>query len=237
LISFYEEIGLRLLVFCSHSQFAQNGLAQKRLDKYFQQPVELLNNFIPTHFFESQSRSQLVSKVRKVLFVGRFVEDKGIRELFDLFESTQRRYLGNQIEFDITITFIGDGPLLPWAKKQSSNYNLNCRFLGALSRPEVLDEMRTHDLLVQYPRSEGQPLVLLEAISMGLPIFTTPVDDCLNSLDSVYVAKEEDFKDEFYKILQNGIGTHSDHLKEIRHLKEHHSIELYCRKIIELGLK
>ncbi len=50
-----------------------------------------------------------------------------------------------------------------------------CRFLGWVSRDEAHAFIRSHDLLLLPSTHEGLPMVILEALSAGLPVVTTPV--------------------------------------------------------------
>ena len=48
------------------------------------------------------------------------------------------------------------------------------RYLGAISRQRVLNEMDDHDLLVLPSLVEGRSLTVLESLSRGLPAIVTP---------------------------------------------------------------
>ncbi len=50
-----------------------------------------------------------------------------------------------------------------------------CRFEGWVSRERAHDCIRSHDVLLLPSTHEGLPMVILEALSAGLPVVTTPV--------------------------------------------------------------
>ena len=49
------------------------------------------------------------------------------------------------------------------------------RLLGTLSTPQVIDELRTSDVLLHPSVSEGLPTVLVEAMACGIPVVATDV--------------------------------------------------------------
>lgn len=95
----------------------------------------------------------------RALFVGRFVEKKGLELL--------RRCIAIP---GIDWTFVGRGPLSPldW---QPAPANVTLR--GILPPPAVADEMRAADVLVLASKGEGFPLVVQEALACGTPVLVS----------------------------------------------------------------
>ncbi|MGZ4815180.1 MAG: glycosyltransferase family 4 protein [Terriglobales bacterium] len=92
---------------------------------------------------------------RVVLFVGRFVEKKGLRILKEMTAS----------EPAITWAFAGRGPLDP------AGWNFaNARVYSELRGEGIAELYRASDILVLPSTGEGLPLVLQEALASGLPI-------------------------------------------------------------------
>ncbi|WP_299788873.1 glycosyltransferase family 4 protein [Ramlibacter sp.] len=89
-----------------------------------------------------------------LLFVGRFVEKKGLR----LLEALARQRPEWQF------IFVGSGPLDPgrWGLPQ-------VRVVGRISQEQLPDWYRAADLLVLPSTGEGFPLVVQEAMACGLP--------------------------------------------------------------------
>ena len=50
-----------------------------------------------------------------------------------------------------------------------------CRFEGWVSREQAHGHLRDHDMLLLPSTHEGLPMVILEALSAGMPVVTTPV--------------------------------------------------------------
>lgn len=93
------------------------------------------------------------------LFVGRFVEKKGLHLLRPVVASTP----------EIQWLFAGSGPLDP------SKWGLsNAHVFSGLSRQTLAPLFQAADLLVLPSRGEGFPLVIQEAFACGVPALTTP---------------------------------------------------------------
>lgn len=92
---------------------------------------------------------------RRVLFVGRFVEKKGLKVLHAL----------AAIRPDLDFFLVGRGPIRP------SEWGLtNVHDLGPLNQEELADLYRWADVLVLPSVGEGYPLVIQEAMACGLPV-------------------------------------------------------------------
>ena len=92
------------------------------------------------------------------LFVGRFVEKKGLKLLHQVLPLTP----------DIDWIFAGHGPLAPPGSAR-------VRILDSLSHVQLAELYRAADLLVLPSQGEGFPLVIQEAFACGLPAL---VSDC-----------------------------------------------------------
>ena len=88
------------------------------------------------------------------IFVGRFVEKKGLHLLRAIIDGAP----------DAAWCFIGDGPIDP---RQWKMPNVNCA--GSLSQSDLVDYYRVADLLVLPSCGEGFPLVVQEAMACGTP--------------------------------------------------------------------
>lgn len=104
-----------------------------------------------------------------VLFVGRFVEKKGINHLIEAMRILKARGLG------IRLVLIGDGPMASDLKKQADGLERK-EFLGWLPNHEVHRWMRgatavcVPSVTAQAGDEEGLPNVLLEAMAEGVPV-------------------------------------------------------------------
>ncbi len=91
-----------------------------------------------------------------ILFVGRFVEKKGLTILREVARSLP----------DHDFVLAGSGPMRPKDWKLA-----NVRVLGSLPTNELAELYRGVDALLLPSTGEGYPLVIQEALANGLPVF------------------------------------------------------------------
>ena len=104
-----------------------------------------------------------------VLFVGRFVEKKGIAYLLKAFRQVQAQCPGARLQL------IGDGPLRASLQALDRELDTRAEFLGVKTPDEVQAAMRAARVLaapsVRTERdAEGLGMVFLEAQALGLPV-------------------------------------------------------------------
>lgn len=106
-----------------------------------------------------------------VVTAGRFVWAKGYDDLISAFQLVARE------DPNVYCLIAGDGELYTELKESVDTAELGDRvfFLGHISRDDVLSLIKACDLFVMSSRSEGTPMVLLEAASLQKPIVTTNV--------------------------------------------------------------
>lgn len=130
----------------------------------FSAPPKLLFNGVDHSLFRLHSQSER-SRIRSglgmgrgradMLFVGRFVEKKGVRVL---------RELATRLP-ECTFHMVGSGPENPdkWGLA-------NVKILGRKSRSELASLYAATDALILPSAGEGFPLVIQEAMACGLPV-------------------------------------------------------------------
>ena len=73
-------------------------------------------------------------------------------------------------------TLVGDGELEAQLRQAARDLGLqNVQFHGRADGPELRELYRNADVFVLPSEREGMPLVLLEALAMGLPIVATDI--------------------------------------------------------------
>ncbi|WP_207533051.1 glycosyltransferase [Desertivirga arenae] len=103
---------------------------------------------------------------RKLIAVGRLSTEKGLFRLIDIIKNLPEEY---------TLSIAGDGPLKDSLQKKIKELNLEDRItlLGMIKNvQQVISE---HDVLVLPSFSEGFPNVVLEALSVGVPVVSFKV--------------------------------------------------------------
>ena len=104
-----------------------------------------------------------------LLYVGRLVPEKGLRELLDacvMLRKDRPR---------LALVLVGDGPMRAELEARISGEAPFARLAGAQAPESVARWFAASDLLALPTYSEGHPNVLVEALASGRPAVTTPV--------------------------------------------------------------
>jgi glycosyltransferase involved in cell wall biosynthesis len=130
---------------------------------------ELLYNAVNTKLF-SLKRNE--STRIKLLHVSSLVEkEKNISGTFQILKALQ----DDKFDFDITIAG-GSGHELASSKKLAEQMKLNnITFTGNISPEKISELMQSSTALILFSNYEGMPVVALEALSCGLPVFASEV--------------------------------------------------------------
>lgn len=103
------------------------------------------------------------------LFVGRLVRGKGVDHLLQA-SALQLETATDSSNF--TVTIVGDGPQKEELEKLADNLGIDhlTRFVGAVHPNEIWEYYYEADVFVLPTLQDNWPLVVLEAMSVGLPI-------------------------------------------------------------------
>jgi alpha-maltose-1-phosphate synthase len=153
-----------MMTAANHLVFISDQVRQKLLGDAPRRQFTLLHNGVDTSlFFPAIASSRSIIRSRHgirndavvLLFVGRFVEKKGLAIL----RAVARR------RPDLHFVLVGSGPISPeiWALP-------NVQALGPQLQPVVAELYRAVDLLFLPSVGEGFPLVVQEAMASGVPI-------------------------------------------------------------------
>ncbi|MCZ4410478.1 glycosyltransferase [Cryomorphaceae bacterium 1068] len=132
-------------------------------------------NVVEDVFFQSLQNPEQHKKIR-FLHVSTLVEVyKNMRGTLEAFSMLKKA--GHDFGFLI----VSDGDFSD-AKKWTKEFDLTDRvdFKGPLSSDEIAKEMAPADALVLFSNTENQPCVVLESLSMGLPVIASAVGDIPN---------------------------------------------------------
>ncbi|MBP6860236.1 MAG: glycosyltransferase family 4 protein [Candidatus Pacebacteria bacterium] len=101
--------------------------------------------------------------------IGRLVKWKGMRATIDAFASLE--------DSSLTLVIVGDGPERETLEAHVKEQGLEgrVRFVGQVSRDEVLGYLAHARGFILNTRYEGLSHLILEAFSLGTPVATTPV--------------------------------------------------------------
>lgn len=154
-----------LLASASQAVFISDAVRQFFAGTEWKRPPALLLNGVDHGLFRppnAKERARLRTRFdmsdnrRQLLFVGRFVEKKGL--------ATIHAMAAAHPEWDFQL--VGGGPIEP------TDWGLpNVHPLGRRSREELAELYRASDALLLPSVGEGFPLVVQEAMASGLPVF------------------------------------------------------------------
>lgn len=101
-----------------------------------------------------------------IIMVARFVAQKNQQILISAME---------QVNEDVRLTFVGDGPFMAQSRVQAKSLGLENRiqFLGEIHN--VPDVLATAQIFVLASNWEGLPISILEAMRCGLPVIASDV--------------------------------------------------------------
>jgi colanic acid/amylovoran biosynthesis glycosyltransferase len=112
------------------------------------------------------TRSRSAQLPVRMICVSRLSPEKGHEGLLEAFATLRSRHV------DAFLTIVGDGPELHRIRESVRAHHLcdHVSLLGALSEEEALLRIAHSDVLVLASFMEGLPIVLMEAMAMGLPV-------------------------------------------------------------------
>lgn len=123
--------------------------------------------YVDTEHFSP--KNQFEERDRTIGYIGRFDEEKGVREL---------AFAIQHLPTDVKVRFIGEGELSGWLRGQLVEEIDAGRveIAGWVAHQDVSSELNQLKLLV-LPSSptEGLPTIVLEALACGTPVYATPV--------------------------------------------------------------
>ena len=126
--------------------------------------------FHPASRSEARRQLGVDEGARLVVYVGRLVPEKGLRELL---EATA---MLSQAHPRVELALIGDGPLRDELDQSARRIaGVPVHLPGALDASMVARWMAASDLITLPSYSEGHPNVLVEALASGRPVVATHV--------------------------------------------------------------
>jgi glycosyltransferase involved in cell wall biosynthesis len=147
------------------------GLALEHYDV----PIEIIYNGVDLKAIDPGEIQ--VNDPPRIVFAGRFMEQKDPLQLM--------RTLGALRDLPWNCTMMGDGPLRRQVEEEIKTQGLEDRFNlpGWIKPHEVLEWYRKADLMFMPSRSEGLPVVGVQAAAMGLALVLSRVGGCVDIIE------------------------------------------------------
>lgn len=179
--------------------------------KSSQTPSLILENLIPQQ--ELGSAKYKNESEQRLLFLGRLEEQKCPHLFLDI-----------QFKLKTKGLIIGDGRLREDLEKISKDRNQNLEFLGFQNNPWSYVSKR--DILVITSNYEGKPLVILEALSLGIKVFSRDIPELLDEFQGysvTFFSDTEDFISKFSKFVHEEETNSQDSQNLKFRLDEHNT--------------
>jgi glycosyltransferase involved in cell wall biosynthesis len=121
-------------------------------------------NSVPDPGFVAHARAD----ERRIVFVGRLIEIKGVRALLDAWAS---------VPAGLRLVIAGDGPLRALVEERASR-DPSIEFVGWVDEADVLALMGAAEAVVGPSEwYEGLPLVILRSLAVGTPVVVSDVEN------------------------------------------------------------
>jgi glycosyltransferase involved in cell wall biosynthesis len=141
------------------------------------------NGIDPTEFAaQKQSRQNRINDRQgavKIGIAGRLVPVKRV----DLFLRTVHYMKNNHPELSASYHIYGDGPLRVQLEQSSRELGVSHLVHFEGHRPEICTELASLDILMMTSDHEGTPMVLLEALALGVPVIAHSTGGIIEVLD------------------------------------------------------
>lgn len=130
---------------------------------------EVIHNAVNVDFFDSKKKDVQESNVTRLVHVSNLTENKNV---ILIIKSLERIIKKNK---SVKLKIIGDGPTRSYLQKYISDNGMQnfVEFLGVLSRERVKEEVLKSDIFLLSSFKETFGVVVIEALSLGLPVIST----------------------------------------------------------------
>ncbi|HQG82467.1 MAG TPA: glycosyltransferase [Caldisericia bacterium] len=191
----------------------------------------VIKNAIPIN----DDLNPIKDKIYDIISVGCLEKQKGGDILLRAIKILKEKY-----HRKLKVAIVGDGSLKEYLKNLALQYGINeyIDFLGV--RKDVLELMRESSVFVLPSRWEGFGLVLLEAISVGVPVVATKVGGIPEIIedgkDGILVEPEnpEGLANTILRLLDDNGLRSSISLNAYKKVKGEYSIERYTKDLLNL---
>lgn len=122
-----------------------------------------------------------ISTSRRIVFLGRYIEEKGIPYLLEAIKEINN----SELQDKLTVDFYGDGPLKTYVSQTINELKTNkVRNCGFMNPNQVIETLQNYDILIMPSIQEGFPYTLVEAFSAGIPVIASSVGGIPEALEN-----------------------------------------------------
>lgn len=146
----------------SEERYLKNNLSVGRV-------IKIHNPFDFQMFTKNASfyrfKLKLEKKKLNILWVGKLIKEKGVKDLLATIETINQLSEGNKISWNI----IGSGEMEPQIRKCVQKWK-NVRYFGYVENNYLASIYKENDIFISTSAGEGFPYTILEAQCFGLPV-------------------------------------------------------------------
>lgn len=198
---------------CKGADVFTNGhhIAERLKQKGIKATPLISSTLTDDDFYFAENKEFEITAI-KLLYVGYLRKAKGVETVLRAFSKIVKE------EHNSKLTVVGSGEFENELKEIIKSENIsNVDFLGHVDNREQLNQIyRSHDIFMFASLSEGSPRVVLEAMSNGMAVVSTPVGSLPNTFNDsaeIVYANFNDVDDFANKVLD---VYRSDKIKTIR---------------------
>ena len=196
----------------------------------FKKNSTILYNVIDTNKINNKIKNDNINDKFDLIFLGRLSIQKNPLRFIEIIKKLKEK------KNSIKVAIVGDGDLKDDIVNKINEYNLsdNITMFGFLSNPySVLNNSK---ILVMTSDWEGTPMVSLEAMSLGKPIISTPVDGMKKVIIDDYNGFISDNNDDFVKKILYCLDKKYSDLSSnsLKRFKELNDINAYMNYIYDI---
>jgi len=143
-----------------------------------------INNFIADAVSRDKIRNEfsISADNRLVGFIGRLTWQKGLTFFLQAIKQIEDN--NPELTGNIKYLIVGEGEQRKELENQAENLNIAKKIIFNGFRKDVRDIISALDVLVLPSLREGQPIILLEAMSMGKAIITTDIEGMNETIEN-----------------------------------------------------
>lgn len=183
----------------------------------------------------AQPRIRRPDQELSVVYVGRIVEDA---KRVSLMARVIRTSVGENPL--IRWTLVGDGPDLPWMRRELADLAANVSFSGVMKYDQIPSILRNHDVFFLCSDYEGLPLSLIEAMVAGLtPVVSdlpSGISEAVNDANGIRVPVD---REDLYVKALTGLADDRERLERLgrqarQDMLSNYSVEVMANKWVSL---
>jgi glycosyltransferase involved in cell wall biosynthesis len=204
------------------NSFALSTLVRKK--------SSVLYNILDTHKLLERVNVDKNTYDFDIVFLGRLSSPKDPLRLVEVFSRVAKNP-------EIKMCIIGDGPMRQEVEEELHNRYLDKQvtLLGFLSNPYKV--LKSAKVMVMTSKNEGTPMCALEAMALGVPIVSTPVDGLLdiikNDVNGFLCVSDDEIAKKLEMIVMNKELHERLYENQLKLSKDWNDTSAYKRKLLE----